>query len=391
MERPNDFSERNAEPRGTILVVDDGPENRLFLRAMLERGGYRVLVADCGEAALALLDEQPDLIVLDYMMPGMDGPDVARRVRAGEKSQDVPIIMLTASHEEPHIEEAFAAGATDYITKPVDRRILTARVESTIRAASDSRRAKEAAATTREWGAILTDLNEAARIQQGKLPSLPARAGRWLVAGALVSSRQIGGDLFGLMAGPDDGHILALADVSGHGMAAALVAASLLGDLRTVARSHPLPAALHAINGQLCEENGDKYACVGAIAFHGETATVVNAGLPPVCVLRGGRCVAELSGAGVPPGLVAYSEYQEEILTLAPGDRLVLMSDGLTEPFGGADQVAPCLERIGLLDPALDVETLTPAVLAERIRNLLRSSGQQEHDDAALLIAELRG
>src|SRR5882757_6569588 len=320
----------------TVLLIDDGAENRLFLRTILDRAGYRVLVADCGEAGLNLLAQhQPDLIVLDYMMPDMDGPDVARRVRAAERTRDVPIIMLTASQEEPHIEAAFAAGANDYITKPVDRRILTARVEAIIRAASDSRRAQEALEDDREWGAIMTDLDDAARVQQARLPLLPASVARWTIAGALVSSRQIGGDLFDLMAGPDGGHVLAVADVSGHGMAAALVAASLLSQLRTLLGSYPLPAALRALNDGLCGENADKYACVAALALRGDQATVINAGLPPICLVRDGRCLAQVEGSGVPPGLIPGADYWQQVLDLLPGDRLVVMSDGLTEPFGG--------------------------------------------------------
>lgn len=380
-----------GEARATVLLIDDGAENRLFLRTILDRAGYRVLVADCGQAGLNLLaQDQPDLIVLDYMMPDMDGPDVARRVRQLERTRDIPIIMLTASQEEPHIEAAFAAGANDYITKPVDRRILIARVEATIRAASDSRRAKEALDDDREWGAIMTDLGEAARIQQGRLPVLPARVDRWTVAGALVSTRQIGGDLFDLMAGPDGGYVLAVADVSGHGMAAALVAASLLGQLRTLLGSHPLPAALRALNDGLCAENAEKYACVAAVALRGNQATVINAGLPPICLVRDGRCVVQVEGSGVPPGLVSHGDYDQQILDLLPGDRLVVMSDGLTEPFGGADRVGPCLDGMGLLHPELDVEKLTPAVLSERIRSLLSGVGQPENDDATLLLAQLR-
>jgi sigma-B regulation protein RsbU (phosphoserine phosphatase) len=382
-----------SEPgaRATVLLVDDGPENRMLIRAILERAGYQVLVADSGAAGLHLLEQhQPDLIVLDYMMPEMDGAEVARRVRARERTQDVPIIMLTASHEEPHIEEAFAAGVNDYITKPVDRRILAARVEAMIRAASDSRRAKEAEASDREWGAIMTDLNEAAQVQQGKLPAMPARVQRWGLAGALVPSRHIGGDLYDLMPGPEGASVLAVVDVSGHGMAAALVAASLLNQLRTLVRSHPLPAAIRALNTHLCEESGEKYACVAVIELRGDQAAVINAGLPPICLVRDGRCLTQFQGAGVPPGLVAGAEYEQQVHRLCPGDRLVVMSDGLTEPFGAADEVSPCLERIGLLDAGLQIEALTTAVLTGRIRTLLSSTGDGELDDATLLLAELR-
>jgi sigma-B regulation protein RsbU (phosphoserine phosphatase) len=386
--RPPPGTEPGA--RATVLLVDDGPENRMLIRAILERAGYIVLVADSGAAGLRILEQQQaDLIVLDYMMPEMDGAEVARRVRATEALQDIPIIMLTASQEEPHIEEAFAAGVNDYITKPVDRRILAARVETMIRAATDSRRAKAAVASDREWGAIMTDLNEAARVQQGKLPPMPARVQRWGLAGALVPSRHIGGDLYDLMPGPDGGHVVAVVDVSGHGMAAALVAASLLNQLRTLVRNHPLPTAMRALNAHLSEESGEKYACVAVIELRGDQAAVINAGLPPICLVRGGACLTQLHGAGVPPGLLPDTDYEQQVARLLPGDRLVIMSDGLTEPFGAADQVSPCLHRMGLLEAGLQIETLTTAVLTERIRTLLRSAGDGELDDATLLLAEL--
>jgi CheY-like chemotaxis protein len=123
----------------TVLVVDDAAEMRLLLRAMLGRAGYRVIVADSGAQGLQLLEhEAPALIVVDFMMPGMDGPAFIQRVRQIPRHRDLPVLMLTAAPEERHIEAAFSAGADDFLTKPVERRIITERVEAMIRAAAQA-------------------------------------------------------------------------------------------------------------------------------------------------------------------------------------------------------------------------------------------------------------
>ena len=215
-----------------------------------------MLVAEEGAAALELLAREPvDLMVLDYMMPGMDGAEVARRVRLDPGKSDLPIVMLTASQEESHIEAAFAAGANDYLTKPVDRRILLARVASMIQAADDGRRARQVAALEGERRSFLTEIEEAARIQQARLPRLPIVSGGWAITGALIPSRHVGGDLLDVMVDGDGGQVLVLVDVSGHGLGAALVAASISGQLRELVGRHPLAEVAHQLNNQLCRES----------------------------------------------------------------------------------------------------------------------------------------
>ena len=117
-----------------ILVVDDEEDILELVRFNLAKEGYAVTCAETGEKALAAAGEiRPDLIVLDLMLPGMDGLDVARHLKSEPATRSIPIIMLTAKGEEADIVTGLELGADDYITKPFSPRILQARVKAVIR------------------------------------------------------------------------------------------------------------------------------------------------------------------------------------------------------------------------------------------------------------------
>jgi two-component system phosphate regulon response regulator PhoB len=117
-----------------ILVVDDEEDILELVRYNLSQAGYRVRTATSGEAALRMaVDELPDLIVLDLMLPGIDGLEVARRLKKNNDTVRVPIIMLTAKGEESDVVVGLEMGADDYVTKPFSPKILLARVKSVLR------------------------------------------------------------------------------------------------------------------------------------------------------------------------------------------------------------------------------------------------------------------
>ncbi len=127
-------------PRKTVLVVDDALSMLRLHSVFLEHAGFRVLSAESGAAGLeAMANDVPDLVVLDYMMPEMDGPEFLRRMRAQAAFAGVLVLVLTATDEQEHISAAFEAGGNDYLTKPVDRRTLVARVKSMVEGASPDR------------------------------------------------------------------------------------------------------------------------------------------------------------------------------------------------------------------------------------------------------------
>ncbi|MET1756368.1 response regulator [Novosphingobium sp. RD2P27] len=132
----------------SVLVVDDMEANRAVLCRRLERYGYHVQSVEGGPQALSAIELQaPDIILLDYMMPQMNGIEVLRELRRNPRTQELPVIMVTARAESGATVEALEAGANDYVTKPIDFEVLKARIEAHLSKctdASDLRRANAA-------------------------------------------------------------------------------------------------------------------------------------------------------------------------------------------------------------------------------------------------------
>jgi CheY-like chemotaxis protein len=126
-----------------ILVVEDEPENRLFIGLMLRTEGYEVIEAEDGQSALALLqrDPLPDLILLDVMMPGLNGWEVFQRLRADSRTIDVPVVMLTALAQRADVERAVQLGVDGYLTKPFEPADLIHTMESTMKTRGRRRQA----------------------------------------------------------------------------------------------------------------------------------------------------------------------------------------------------------------------------------------------------------
>ena len=127
-----------------VLIVDDVPDNLSLLHDALDEGGYTVLVATHGEAALQRASQAvPDIILLDAIMPGMDGFEVARRLKAQADTSHIPIVFMTGLTETEHVVAAFSAGGVDYVVKPIRPREVLARIESHMQAARQSRQARQ--------------------------------------------------------------------------------------------------------------------------------------------------------------------------------------------------------------------------------------------------------
>ncbi|MEQ8770172.1 MAG: response regulator transcription factor [Phycisphaerales bacterium] len=180
-----------------ILVVDDEPDLTELLTYNLKRAGYNVLVAANGVDALRLAEEHhPDLVLLDIMMPELDGREVARRLRRSASNANVPIVMLTARGEEADELTGLALGADDYVVKPFSMQVLLARIEAVLRRVSASRSGEEEELL--EYGPLSVDTGVHSATLEGRplqltvtefklLSALVAAEGKVLSRPALIS------------------------------------------------------------------------------------------------------------------------------------------------------------------------------------------------------------
>lgn len=135
----------NEATQGIVLIVDDVPDNLALLHDALDESGYTVLVATSGEAAIARARQSlPDVVLLDAMMPGMDGFEVARRLKADFATRAIPLIFMTGLTETEHVVAAFAAGGADYVTKPIRPAEVLARIAAHVHNAREMRQARTA-------------------------------------------------------------------------------------------------------------------------------------------------------------------------------------------------------------------------------------------------------
>src|SRR5690606_1159775 len=189
---------------------------------------------------------------------------------------------------------------------------------------------------------------EARAVQRAQLPQIPVTWPGWHMVGAVVPSGQIAGDVFDIVHLSDERVVAMLVDVSGHGAASALVAAATRMALRELVADRPLAEAMQVLNVRMSERDTGKYSCVGAVEICGTDVAIVNAGLPPIIALRAGIPFVNAVASGFPIGMFDDSTYEVTRFSATVGDLVILVSDGLTEPFGATDDVAGALLRMNI-------------------------------------------
>jgi len=372
-----------------ILIVDDAKTNIDILVEAL-RGEYKLSVALDGTAALRSVEKSPpDLVLLDIMMPGIDGYEVCRQLRAQESTRELPVMFLSSLEDVKDKTRGFEVGGNDYLTKPFEVLEVKARVRSLLKA-------KAYADAIRE--AMARDLRIAREIQMGILPADLAEvtSGTDLDVHAIIEPAQkVGGDLYEVLRASDDRIVVALGDVSGKGIPAALFMAVTVTILRTLARHIADPAEiLRRLNDELAKQNPrGMFVTMQCLVFDFEHRHVscAGAGHHQLAIISPGRPPRlACPSSGRPAGLMASNPIERETFPLEPGETFVLFSDGVSEAMNAAEDFYGD-ERLLM---TLSASAQTPA--ADTVATLLAdvrafAGGAKQSDDITILAARYKG
>ena len=325
----------NAAPVQRILVVDDDPDINRLVRVRLTTRGFTVESATNGEEALAAIAAAPpDLLFLDISMPGIGGLEVLAELRAREL--DLAVIMMTAFGSEAVAIEALRHGADDYLRKPFDRTEFNATLDRTVRRLELGR--QNAWLRTRldeQRRQLEAELARAGAVQAELLPRDQPTITPFELAARCIPAREVGGDFYDWQGLAPGDLWLTLADVMGKGMPAALWMATVRTAMRAVVRESPPAIAMRYVARALEPDlaRAEAYVTLFLARLEGATRrlTYVDAGHGHVFVRRANGNAELLPTRGLPVGILPDEEYRQGEIIFAPGDALILYSDGLID------------------------------------------------------------
>lgn len=428
-----------------ILLVDDDASSRRLLDAMLTKMGHQIVHANDGQSAWEILQQdQINFVLSDWLMPRMDGVELCRRLRESDRTNYTYVVLFTGKDQDDDVVVAMEAGADDFLTKPVHAKELKVRIEAGRRVLrleerlTNKNRQLELANKALETSQlrIQRDLQAAATIQQDLLPKAPLDCFPVNLAWEFMPADELAGDIFNFY--PLDGDHMGfyLADVSGHGVPAAMLSVHI----SKILSAEPRPDSLVRLSEQektgnnatagnflLCALNRKVKAfnrqsfqayrepkdvaarlnsqfqssddsmlyftmIYGVLNTRSGQGSLCQAGHPYPMISRSDGKVERLGEGGLPIGLMPDACFEQVEFLLHPGDRLLVYSDGITEAMNptkeyfGEQRLAECLT---------DCRSQSLQETVEQVKFRLvnwHSSAENDsnlNDDASMLAIEL--
>ncbi|MBF0613516.1 MAG: response regulator, partial [Magnetococcales bacterium] len=316
--------------RPKVLIVDDAPENVRLLNELLKSQCDRQFASN-GEAALRVVaGNKPDLILLDVVMPGIDGYEVCRRLKADPATREIPVIFVTARNESEEETLGFSLGAVDYITKPFNVSVVRARVRTHLELANARRELQEKNQSLGQERdliqQIVTKMRESSRFEKKGIRTLE------------TAVEITAGDILLSSIAPGGVHHLLVGDFTGHGLPAA-IGAPIVSYIfyRMTGEGAPLADILREINNELVRKlpSGIFMACAMVALDRGNRQVHVwNHGLPAPMLFHQYQLSHRFSSVGIPLGIrrnLLAKPATEVAQPFHPMDRLFIYSDGVTE------------------------------------------------------------
>jgi phosphoserine phosphatase RsbU/P len=375
----------NAETK-TVLLVDDAPANLQVVNSIL-KSTYKIQIATSGEKALKLAHQSPapDLILLDVMMPEMDGYEVCSRLKAGPDTRDIPVIFLTGQTETDDETKGFEVGAVDYIHKPFSPAVVKARVHTHLAL----RGIREQLAS--QLLTIQHEMETARQIQLSILPrEIPSIQGLDIAA-RYIPMTSVAGDFYDFIVIDEKRIGVLVADVSGHGMPAALISSMLKIALaaQTACASDPA-RVLAGLNQALYGKFQGHFVTAAYVLIDTgkQTLRYAGAGHPPLIVWDSAAGeTRELVENGLFLGFFPDPIYTSIEIPFREGDSGVLYTDGILETTNlseeqfGIDRFKSFLQS----NHGLSAGQFVDGVLGELSHWSDTASGREPEDDITLL------
>jgi phosphoserine phosphatase RsbU/P len=324
-----------------ILIVDDSRINLKVLTDVL-KAEYKIMAAKNGEQALqaAVKNPLPDLILLDIMMPDMDGFEVCRRLKANAATREIPIIFVTGLDESTDEAKGLELGAVDYITKPISPPIVKARVKSHLALKHNMDALKEAyQIIDSQKKRMEAELNVGYEIQMSRIPTtfppFPERT-EFSISAILHPAREVGGDFYDFFFIDDNRLCFCIGDAAGKGVPSALFMAETKVLIRSRAKVDSSTASIIThINDELSQNNETTMFItlfIGILNVSNGELLFTNAGHnPPYLIRHGSQPELMDNRHGTVVGALENMVFKEDTLTLSKGDFIFLYTDGVTE------------------------------------------------------------
>lgn len=330
----------------SVLVVDDVEDNRLLLKMMLERVGYRVILAGNGLEAVAVFQAQaPDIVLLDVMMPVMDGYEAAGHIKSCAEPRFVPILFVTALTDERDLAKCVEAGGDDFIVKPISRTLLKAKLLAAERLLGVYREYVRQQQELQAHHDRLRNDHEVAEHLFARImnnTAFEAANIRYDLAPMAIAN----GDLILMARTPVGDQLVLLGDFAGHGLSAAIGAIPVTDIFRTMAAKG---LAIELIAAELNRKLHRNLptgqflaACLLDWSPRGGRVRIWNGGVPDVLIVaEAGEVVFRAPSRHLPLGVVGDEEFEVHVETRAVcrGDRIIAYSDGLIEARNNRDEM----------------------------------------------------